>query len=141
DFWVYCNDLRSNCNEPCLFVGNFNTILSSNEKIGGGPPQYGSMHAFKDFIDSNILIDMGCKGDPFTWSNMQEWSKKIKERLDRALCNSNWNSTLDITSVTHELPIGSNHSSILVDLIPQPNQFLLLADGGPPSAEMDNGRR
>ncbi|CAN1798055.1 hypothetical protein LINPERHAP1_LOCUS21548, partial [Linum perenne] len=109
-------NFQSSINIPLAQQGNFNTILSSNEKIGGGPPQYGSMHAFKDFIDSNILIDMGCKGDPFTWSNMQEWSKKIKERLDRALCNS----TLDITSVTHELPIGSNHSSILVDLIPQP---------------------
>ncbi|CAN1181361.1 hypothetical protein LINPERHAP2_LOCUS35338, partial [Linum perenne] len=65
---------------------------------------------------ANALVDLGCSGDPFTWSNNQEGAMEIKELLDRALGNQEWVQMFENATVMHELPIGSDHSPLIIDL-------------------------
>lgn len=34
------------------------------------------------------LVDMGYKGQPFTWCNNWDGDRQIKERIDRAIANA-----------------------------------------------------
>lgn len=50
---------------------------------------------------------MGFAGSPFTWFRGQ-----LKERLDRELCNSNWQATFPSSFVTHVPLFSSYHCGL-----------------------------
>ncbi|KAK9683154.1 hypothetical protein RND81_10G119900 [Saponaria officinalis] len=73
--------LRSLCygdNIPTILFGDFNEILSNNEKEGG---------AFRNALDDCALHDLGFTGNKFTWQRGKEVGRMIRERLDRAVHN------------------------------------------------------
>ncbi|PKI60521.1 hypothetical protein CRG98_018997 [Punica granatum] len=47
--------------------GDFNAILSEEEKAGGAPFNPSEALGFRDTLDACNLIDVGSKGSPFTW--------------------------------------------------------------------------
>ncbi|GAA0187513.1 hypothetical protein LIER_34801 [Lithospermum erythrorhizon] len=66
-------------------MGDFNDILSNEEKEGGNTCSEGSMAMFRDFIRQYGLLDLGFSGHPFTWWNRRSDVDTIKMRLDRVL--------------------------------------------------------
>ncbi|XP_028556854.1 uncharacterized protein LOC114581242 [Dendrobium catenatum] len=74
---------------PCIFGGDFNCILSQEEKRGGkrfvfsqGPQD---MQIFMKRCDFH---DIGTIGRKFTWCNNKKGGARILERMDRCLLNS-----------------------------------------------------
>ncbi|CAN0916008.1 hypothetical protein LINGRAHAP2_LOCUS29467 [Linum grandiflorum] len=63
------------------------------------PVRYNSIQPFCNFVFNNDLIDIGCKGDPFTWTNKQQDEDLVKG-LDRALCN--WFTQYNKAVVTYK---------------------------------------
>ena len=47
-----------------LIAGDFNDIVSNDEKWGGNWREEGSFKAFRDFINDNQLMDVGFQGHP-----------------------------------------------------------------------------
>ncbi|KAK8713781.1 hypothetical protein V6N13_148991 [Hibiscus sabdariffa] len=47
--------------------GDFNSILSSTERVEGSCPRTGVSHQFGDFIQNSRLNDFGFQGQHFTW--------------------------------------------------------------------------
>lgn len=45
------------------------------------------MELFRELLMENLLDDVGCKGDWFTWSNKHSDDTLTKERLDRFVVN------------------------------------------------------
>lgn len=68
-------------------LGDFNDILSCDEKWGGNKPSNSRMFEFKNCLNACNMIDLGFSGPKFTWSNCHDVSSLIMERLDRALAN------------------------------------------------------
>ena len=68
-----------------LIAGDFNDILSNEEKWGGVVREERSFRNFKDFIDQNNLVDIGYDGQPWTWSNHWNDEGEIRQRLDREI--------------------------------------------------------
>ncbi|MBA0813476.1 hypothetical protein Gohar_027322 [Gossypium harknessii] len=88
---------------PWMVIGDFNTILSSNEKRGGWT--LGKMCLlFGDFMDSTQLYDLGFEGSKFIWQ-----IGGIVEHLDRAIFNSAWNVAFPNSIVTHLPRLKSDH--------------------------------
>ncbi|KAI0530781.1 hypothetical protein KFK09_000329 [Dendrobium nobile] len=79
----------SNRKIPFIVGGDFNCILSQEDKRGGrkfifsqGPKE------MADFLNVNDLHEVGFFGPRFTWCNNKSGGDRILERLDKCLFNS-----------------------------------------------------
>ncbi|XP_028757228.1 uncharacterized protein LOC114716394 [Neltuma alba] len=55
------------------------------------------------------LIDLGFQGPKFTWCNKRLGANHVKERIDRALANSDFCDEFINVVVSHIEPVGSDH--------------------------------
>ncbi|KAF8409463.1 hypothetical protein HHK36_005539 [Tetracentron sinense] len=81
---------RSSPTDSHLWVGDFNEILHPHEKEGGKEKNPKQIADFRAFIQGHQLMDLGYQGNPFSWSNKRAGTASIRERLDRALCTTEW---------------------------------------------------
>lgn len=77
-------------NMPWLMAGDFNELLSANDKLGGRPIIPSRANAFKECLDFCNMADLGFQGPRFTWTNKNDFSSLIEERLDRFFANPDW---------------------------------------------------
>jgi hypothetical protein len=106
-----CYDNYSNW----LLFGDFNIVLSSQEKSGGNIPEQNITTCFRNTISHCDLQDLGFKGNIFTWTNRQEGTHLIKSRLDRFFATPNWISMFPNYINTHLTRYRSDHCPILLD--------------------------
>ncbi|CAN0912769.1 hypothetical protein LINGRAPRIM_LOCUS483 [Linum grandiflorum] len=112
EFWEMLGGRSQDRELPSLIIGDCNAVLHDHEKMGRHPVCYNSIQPFHNFVFNNELIDIGCKGDPFTWTNNQQGEDLVKQRLDRALYNLAWFTHYNSAVVTHKEMIGSDHALI-----------------------------
>ena len=62
------------------------------------------------------MIDIESKGCYYTLSNNKGGSANIEQRLGKAICNVDWRIQFENTQVFAYPPIGSDHSTILINL-------------------------
>ncbi|XP_026378898.1 uncharacterized protein LOC113273380 [Papaver somniferum] len=86
-------DRISFLNLPWLVIGDFNIVLSIEEKKGGRSPLGVAMQDFHDCINACCLIEAPKTGRHFTWCNNRAGSKRIVCTLDRALYDMKWLET------------------------------------------------
>lgn len=96
--------------------GDFNDILSQDEKWGGRVINHARVSPFLSYINHCNLIDLGFKGPKYTWSNLRQRSSGlILEGLDRCFSNNLWLEKYPNTSVTHLPRIYSDHNPLLIN--------------------------
>lgn len=100
---------------PWIVGVDFNTLLLSDEKIGGLPPDPTSMTDFNEFIFNTSLNHLPFIGNLFTLSNMQVGGANQQSRLDRVLANHDWLDLAHSSSVTHLNRTKLDHSPLLID--------------------------
>ncbi|XP_057432016.1 uncharacterized protein LOC130724748 [Lotus japonicus] len=86
DTWNLIRGLLGGSARPCLVIGDFNDLVSPTDK----------------------------SGYRFTWSNKQEASNNIQERINFALTNSAWDALWASTFVSHMQKHRSDHSPLLL---------------------------
>ena len=94
---------------PWMLIGDFNAYISPQEKMGGSNPNWSSTRRFVDYVNKCQLLNMGFQGPSITWK-----SGRIKERLDKGLCNLTWRLRYQEALITHLPPFSLDHSSILL---------------------------
>ncbi|KAK3221878.1 hypothetical protein Dsin_008903 [Dipteronia sinensis] len=96
--------------------GDFNEILSEDEKLGGAQKPRGQLESFQDALDDCGLQDLGYTGPPFTWCNKRNGEEMVQERFDRCVGNFPWISLLRGASVKHFKFWRSDHRPIILDV-------------------------
>ncbi|CAN1822966.1 hypothetical protein LINPERHAP1_LOCUS30173 [Linum perenne] len=117
--WAGLRSIIPTPDKAWLLVGDFNDMLSSADKKGGAPF---SLRKHQGFIDCCLdcgLLDPGFNGPNFTW-----FTRRVRERLDRALLNSSWIQSFPETHVTHLLRVKSDHRPILISIGTRPPTML-----------------
>lgn len=114
--WDNIYQLANNMTFPWLDGGDFNVVLTEEEKIGGVPVTVEDTEEFAFCINSSELFDVGFKGSPFTWWNRRTCSNCIFERLDRVVVNQILNDKYGSIEVEHLIRTGSDHASLLISL-------------------------
>ncbi|KAK4707013.1 hypothetical protein R3W88_033427 [Solanum pinnatisectum] len=75
-------------------------------------------------IEACGLIDLGFSGPKYTWSNKRGIHHRIWKRLDRTLVNDNWLEKMPQTNITHLPSVGSDHCSLLMEMIPKEEEHI-----------------
>ncbi|WKA06987.1 hypothetical protein VitviT2T_024859 [Vitis vinifera] len=112
-FWEELGAIKGLWNGPWCAAGDFNAILSPEERNRGGRMN-SNMRRFLEIIEDLELKDVPLVGGPFTWNggvNNQSFS-----RLDRFLFNEGWDNHFgDVRQCVLPRPV-SDHFPILLDV-------------------------
>ena len=88
--------------------------MRSSKKKGGTNRSHAQMQLFREVMDACGFIDMGFRGNPFTWIKFFRDGNAIWERLDRSLANNEWLSRFGGSMVHHLNCSTSDHSPLLI---------------------------
>ena len=110
--------------EPLIIGGDFNTIIRLYERTGGNGRLSVDSLAFGDWINENSLIDMGFKGNKFTWKRGYVESNFIAKRLDRIFCCAHARLKWQEATVSHLPFLSSDHVPLFVQLSPEAKRDL-----------------
>lgn len=70
--------------------GDFNEVMSYDEKEGGVDRTRRKMVSFREMVDDLSLHDLGFTGPWYTWERGNTTETCICERLDHYLCSATW---------------------------------------------------
>ena len=99
--WHLLKHLHSRSSYPGLCCGDFNEILCMEEKQGRIPRPLRLMQDFREVLLFCGLVDLGFKGNIFTWDNGRLGDELVQERLDRACANCEWRAIFPHAKVSH----------------------------------------
>ncbi|CAN1806221.1 Transposon TX1 uncharacterized 149 kDa protein [Linum perenne] len=99
---------------PWCLIGDFNAIRNPKEKEGNRPPNIRSMRELNNFLEEARLVDIAYVGARYTWSNNQEGTAEVKQRIDRGFCNTEWASIYPNGFIIHKARTESDHCPILL---------------------------
>ncbi|PHU00224.1 hypothetical protein BC332_30011 [Capsicum chinense] len=109
DLWMYMRAFTTTISSPWAVIGDFNSILSAEEKLGGKPHKLSKSIPFMECLYDFSLTDIGYTGSSFTWCNERKEQSIIWKRLDRMVCNNSWNDSVSHCNVHHLPRVGSDH--------------------------------
>ena len=88
-FLEFLIELANTYQLPWLMMGDFNELLESTDKIGGRDLIPSRVQAFDNCLKRCGFFELASSGPNCTWTNKSwNWSKHIKEKLDKAFCNN-----------------------------------------------------
>lgn len=100
---------------PILVAGDFNQILSLEDKFSFCSKRIGGAEWLREFITKFGFCDVQTFGVHFTWTNNRGGNDCTYERLDRAMANLGWRGLFPRAAALC-LPIQrSDHSPIIID--------------------------
>ncbi|XP_042009092.1 uncharacterized protein LOC121757643 [Salvia splendens] len=94
---------------PWIIGGDFNTILSTGDRVGSDTNRQAEMVDFAEAIEDCRVLDPGFDGSEFTWAK-----NGLFERLDRVLVNEPWAQCFEATRVADLPRVSSDHGPVLV---------------------------
>ena len=118
---ILWNNLRILANMhdlPWALMGDFNEVLSAEEKYEGNPICQRRVRAIKECMDECRMMDLGFIGPIYTWTNKRELDNLIQCRLGSCWANSDWKNFYPEANVTHLARINSDHCPLLLNLNP-----------------------
>lgn len=114
-FWQELSNISISPNTPWLVAGDFNEILSQEEKHGGRPFNPSKAIYLQNFIQQQQLFDLVFSGSKYTWSNKRDGrTDLIFERIDKAFANSSWLDLFPTSWVMHLPRVTSDHHPLLL---------------------------
>lgn len=112
--WNLLRNLSNNVNHPWCVIGDFNNILSSDDKGSRVPRPSWLINGFRDVVSSCNLIDIPLIGYPFTWEKSKGKLDAVEERLDMALVSESWIQCFPNSKLLNLIAPMSNNSPILL---------------------------
>ena len=112
-------------NLPWLMLGDFNEVLSRDEKFGGKDVNLNKALEFKECLDECNMLDLGFAGLKYTWANSRPITDLILERIDRCFANATWRTPYSAATMTHLPRTWLDHCPILLELC-RPNVCYLI---------------
>lgn len=119
--WERLSDMGASRDSPWMLVGDFNELLSNEEKLGGSVHSDSSFRDFRNMVDNCKISDMRSSGNPLSWAGKRDngW---VQCRLDRCFGNDEWYRLFPRSHVEYMAMYGSDHRPLRID-------FALESDG------------
>ncbi|KAM1023967.1 hypothetical protein ACFX2I_037177 [Malus domestica] len=102
---------------PWFCSGDFNEILSEDEKSGRSPWHWSTIPFLQSFLNCMELVDLGFLGPKFTWRGTRNGSL-VQERLDMDLINGSWQTQWPNSVIIHENVRAADHYPLILNTDP-----------------------
>ncbi|RAL37786.1 hypothetical protein DM860_000480 [Cuscuta australis] len=113
DLWKDLGTIASTCDKPWCIIGDFNSVLELDDRIGGNPVTIEETSDFKNCVQTCGLEEIPSEGSKYTWSNRQGCGRRIYSKIDRALANIDWFNCFNTKILVKEEGL-SDHSPLLM---------------------------
>ncbi|XP_075663267.1 uncharacterized protein LOC142632825 [Castanea sativa] len=113
--WSDLKNIRNIAYRNWLCIGDFNQILTQNDKFGFKTRKIEGTELLKQTLFDLELCELEAKGQKFTWMNGHEDDTFVMERLDRAYATMDWFNAYPHYVLLNPAIIRSDHRSILLD--------------------------
>lgn len=110
------DNLGKNINIPWIVIGNYNKVLTSQDRIGGNHVTINKYKELDDKMQRNGLFQAPTKGCHYTWSK-KHTTGAIHSRIDKLIGNLQWFHTYQDATVEIFQPNISDHSPIIVSYL------------------------
>jgi hypothetical protein len=112
--WDLLRELRDMSDHPWCIIGDFNDLLSQEDKKGDHSHPNWLCNGFRNAVSDCDLTDIHLEGYPFTWVKSRGSTNIIEERLDRAMATSSWLMMFPEVKLRNLNASHSDHSPILL---------------------------
>ncbi|KAK4605752.1 hypothetical protein RGQ29_000158 [Quercus rubra] len=116
EVWQQLRQLKQHAHPCWLCIGDFNQILSREEKLTFKNGNIVGADDFQQVLSDLQLCDLSASGQRFTWMNKREDEDFVMERLDRAFGSVEWVNKYPLYSLKNLPIVKSDHGPIIVDL-------------------------
>ncbi|XP_060187475.1 uncharacterized protein LOC132616812 [Lycium barbarum] len=113
--WTQLREINTIVSGPWLVVGDFNSVLTVDDRINGAPVHQGELFDFQDCVDDLGLGILNKSGSTYSWSNKRDAGERIYNLIDWALGNAAWFQNFGGIGAYYMLPHCSDHTSILIN--------------------------
>ena len=103
---------------PWVCLGDFNEILSSNERNGRIPKPLWPIQDFQTTLLHYGLVDLGFQGYRYTWRNRRHGNDFVEQWLERVYASEDWRELYPQAKVLHTTAAYSDHNPILLTTEP-----------------------
>lgn len=111
--WILMEKLSEMNDTSWIIGGDFNEIVSDEEKKGGAKRNPSQRSLFRETINRCKLMDGGYSRNKFTWRRGKNKRNQIYERLDRYLINHDMAMKVVNFRVNHLSFMSSDHRPIV----------------------------
>ncbi|CAM9000522.1 unnamed protein product [Rhodiola kirilowii] len=115
DSWRLLECLYGGDTRPWMVAGDFNEIFFSWEAQGKTLRDRQRMRQFRECTNSCGLMDLGFKGNRYTYSNKRLFPNEARARLDRVFGNNELRRMFPNLIVKHGVAITSDHCPIIIE--------------------------
>ncbi|XP_019265436.1 PREDICTED: uncharacterized protein LOC109242998 [Nicotiana attenuata] len=113
--WDQLRDINAVTNGPWLIMGDFNSVLSVEDRINGVPVHQNEVVDFKQCISDIGVGLINKKGMQFSWSNKRGAEDGIYGHIDWAFGNAEWFWLYAGIEAIYLVPGCSDHIPILLN--------------------------
>ncbi|XP_060974657.1 uncharacterized protein LOC115696494 [Cannabis sativa] len=105
-------------NEAWVILGDFNEIVSKEERIGK-KVKYSEATDFIECVNCCQLEDIKFRGSYFTWSNKRQGNERIWSKIDRVLANKKWMDLYPNAEAVFMVEGLFDHTPVIVSIYPE----------------------
>lgn len=116
DSWNMMRNMASMSTLPWCLIGDFNDMVTLDEKKGGVRLPRMLLAGFSEAIEDCGLVDLGFTGERFTWKKSRGTSRWVQERLDRGLATTEFIEMFPCVEVNVLEVSTSDHKPLFLQL-------------------------
>ncbi|KAH0633496.1 hypothetical protein KY284_036282 [Solanum tuberosum] len=101
---------------PWIIGGDFNAVLSPQDRLCGNPVTSAEVQDFSECIATAELTELQWRGHFYTWTNKQDGGRRIYSRIDIMFGNEAWMWNWGHISTEYGLPNVSDHAPMMIHM-------------------------
>ncbi|XP_075110438.1 uncharacterized protein LOC142181316 [Nicotiana tabacum] len=115
ELWDQLRQMYSTMQEAWLVIGDFNSVLSVNDRINGQHIHQAELVDFQVCIRDIGVGQLNRKGCQWSWCNKRDAIDRIYNNIDWVFGNTSWLTKYSSLEVVYELPGIFDHSPIVIN--------------------------
>ncbi|XP_019254970.1 PREDICTED: uncharacterized protein LOC109233537 [Nicotiana attenuata] len=107
--------LNMQTNGPWLIIGDFNSVLTVDDRVNGIQVHQTEMIEFQNCDDDIGVGQITKRGSRFSWSSKRDSEVRIYSHIDWAFGNVDWFNAYNGVEAIYMLPGSSDHTLIMIN--------------------------